>query len=111
LDFDGKVSFDAYDKDNIKAKNTAQLLDKVHNGVDLNSIKKTKELRLQIAKKTNALIKLIMAWQNAGLKNNQEEIVRISRQIKSLLSRKSDFTMLLRSLDCVREYIPKDFFD
>ena len=42
---------------------------------------------------------------------DSENKLRIIRKIKNILSRKSDFSMLLRSLSSVRKYIPKDFLD
>lgn len=110
LGFNGEASFDAYDEQNTKAKNTALLLDKVHNGVDNNSKKKTAELRYQISKRTYDVILLINDWKDARLESNQEEVIRTGRRIKNILSRKSDFTMLLRSLSIVKN-LPKEFFD
>ncbi len=110
LGFNGEARFDAFDEQNIKAKNTAQLLDKVHNGgIDKDAQKKTATLRLYINKKADELKELIMDWQS--VKGNQEEEIRASRKIKNILSRESDFTMLLRSLSCVKKHVPQDFFD
>lgn len=50
-----------------------------------------------------------MDWQS--VKGNQEEEIRASRKIKNMLSRESDFTMLLRSLSCVKKHIPQEFLD
>ncbi len=110
LGFGGKAYFDPLDEQNIKAKNTTKLLDKIHNGTDENSTQKTAELRLLISKKEHEVKDLIMAWFNAGKKGFREEEIRLGRQIKEILSRKSDFTMLLRSLTCIK-YLPKDFLD
>ncbi|GGD71510.1 hypothetical protein GCM10011514_39530 [Emticicia aquatilis] len=109
LGLGGVAFFDPLDNSNIKAKNTAYLLDKVHNGGDFDSKQKTAEVRLLIAKKAEDVKEAIMAWLDA--KGNLQEEIRTSRKIKNLLSRKSDFTMLLRSLDCVRKYVPADFLD
>lgn len=110
LGFNGEASFDAYDEQNSKARNTALLLDKVHNGgTDRDAKMKTATLRLYINKKADELKELIMDWQS--VKGNQEEEIRASRKIKNLLSRESDFTMLLRSLSCVKKHVPKEFLD
>lgn len=109
LGFGGIAFFDPLDNSNMKAKNTACLLDKVHNGLDFDSKQKTAELRLLIAKKVEEVNEAIMAWLHA--KGNLEEEIRTSRKIKNLLSRESDFTMLSRSLACVRKYVPADFLD
>ncbi len=109
LGLGGVAFFDPLDNSNIKAKNTASLLDKVHNGLDFDSKQKTAELRLLITKKAEDVKEAIMAWLH--VRGDLQEEIRASRKIKNLLSRKSDFTMLLRSLDCVRKYVPADFLD
>jgi hypothetical protein len=110
LMFDGKASFGALNQQNVKALNTAKLLDKVHNGHDSNSIQKTATLRHLISKKSFELIKLIVKWQNFKLKGQTIEEVRIELRLKEILSRKNEFTMLLRSLSSVK-CLPKDFLD
>jgi hypothetical protein len=110
LEFGGKSYFDALNPQNIKAKNTAELLTKLHNGIDKDSKQKTATLRLLINKRADEVTKLIMAWLAAGKNKSQEQEVRLGRQIKEILSRKSDFTMLLRSLACI-QYLPEDFLD
>lgn len=109
LGLGGVAFFDPLDDSNIKARNTAYLLDKVHNGLAFDSKQKTAEIRLLIAKKAEDVKEAIMGWLH--VKGNMDEEIRASRKIKNLLSRKSDFTMLLRSLDCVRKYVPADFLD
>ncbi|GAB2629236.1 hypothetical protein GCM10027035_24140 [Emticicia sediminis] len=109
LGFGGEAFFDPLNNTNIKAKNTASLLDKVHNGLDFDSKQKTAQLRLLIAKKEEDVKEAIMEWLHA--KGNSEEEIRTGRKLKNLLSRESDFTMLLRSLACVRKYVPADFLD
>ncbi|PWK26851.1 hypothetical protein LV89_02057 [Arcicella aurantiaca] len=110
LEMNGVAYFDVLNKTNIKAVNTCKLLDKIHNGTDDYSIKKTGELRHLIHKKEREVIRLIMEWLNVKGSNIEEEI-RAERKIKNILSRKSDFTMLLRSLSCVKKYLPEDFLD
>lgn len=105
----GESCFDVKDSQNIKAKNTVVLLNKIHNGDNSDSKMKTATLRYHINRKSDEVKELIMEWLN--VKDNVVEEIRVSRKIKIILSRKSDFTMLLRSLSCVRKYIPKDFLD
>ncbi|MEA5457678.1 hypothetical protein VB796_01430 [Arcicella sp. LKC2W] len=107
----GESYFDAKDSQNIKAKNTSALLDKIHNGDDFDSKKKTATLRFYINKKADEVKELIMSWQYNKLKGNVTEEKHLERKIKNILSRKSDFTMLLRSLSCVKQYLPKEFLD
>ncbi len=107
LEFGGKSYFEPLNEQNVKARNTSKLLDKIHNGIDYNSGKRAERLQHLIAKKEHELIKLISKWQ---FEENLEEKARTSSKIKNILSRKSDFTMLLRSIDSVK-YLPKDFLD
>jgi hypothetical protein len=108
LEMGGVAFFHVLNNDNIKAINTCKLLDKIHNGTDDYSRKKTAELRFLINKKEREVLDLIMEYLNE--KDNEDKI-RVSRKIKNILSRKSDFTMLLRSLSSVRKYVPEDFLD
>jgi hypothetical protein len=108
LEMSGVASFDVLDKNNIKALNTCQLLDKIHNGTDDYSQKKTTELRFLIHKKEREVIDLIMEYLH---EKDTEDKIRVSRKIKNILSRESDFTMLLRSLSSVRKFVPVDFLD
>lgn len=105
--FDGVACFGVRDETNIKAKNTVKLLDKVHNGTDYTSKQKTKRLRHLIAKRERELILLIAEW---SLEDNLENKFKLENRIKLILSRESDFTMLLRSLKCVQK-LPDDFLD
>lgn len=108
LEMGGVAFFDVLNEDNVKAVNTCSLLDKIHNGTDDYSRKKTAELRFLISKKERELIDLIMEWL---FEKEHEDKIRASRKIKNILSRKSDFTMLLRSLSSVRKYVPVDYLD
>ena len=108
LEMGGVASFDILNENNLKAANTCKLLDKIHNGRDDYSKKKTAELRFLINKKEREVIDLIMEWL---YEKNNEDKIRVGRKIKNILSRKSDFTMLLRSLSSVKKYIPLEFLD
>ena len=107
----GESIFDPLKENNLKAKNTAELLEKVHNGNDFNSKQKTASLRLLIAKREREVNDLVHKWQDKRNSLNEEDILRLKRKLKNILSRKSDFTMLLRSLSCVKKYVPDEFLD
>jgi hypothetical protein len=96
---------------NRKAINTAELLYRIHNGHDANSNAKTAGLRKAIAIQRNKIYKAIMAWQHAKNNQNAMEEANHRRELKTLLSRKAPFTMLMRSTSAVKAYIPKDFLD
>lgn len=101
-------SFEAKDPTNIKAKNTASLLNKLHNGTNANSIHNTADLRHQISKKYRAILEKICEWYQSP--PNSQEKVRLKNELRAFLSRKSAFTMLCRSIPAVRR-LPADFFD
>lgn len=109
LGFNGEANFDVLNTANNKSVNTANLLDKIHNGSDFDSKQKTATLRYYINKKSDEVKELIMEWLN--VKDKEEDEIRASRKIRNTLSRESDFTMLLRSLSCVKKYVPDEFLD
>ena len=104
-------SFTARDSTNLKAVNTAVLLDRLHNGHNEESILKTDGLRFALFKRNKKIIEMITAWQKAGKENNQDEEVRLSQNLKRHLSRTASFTMLMRSTEIVKTYVPKDLLD
>jgi hypothetical protein len=105
-----KCFFQARNPLNQKSINTANLLDRVHNGHDAESRIKTKGLRFAIFKQRNYLRNIIIDWQAAKLRNDEQDIFRYSNRIKEVLSRKSAFTMLLRSTSVVK-HLPQEFLD
>ena len=112
LDFDAqKCTFDPVNLENIKAVNTCRLLDKLHNGHDEITIRKTAGFRLALYKKRDLIHKIITAWKHAKEINNQVEEIRQRAKLKAYLSRKSSYTMLMRSTSLVREYVPNEFLD
>ena len=105
-----KLTIEAKDENNTKAKNTAKLLDLLHNGrkKDKNSIKVAENLKTNIQKKSRLILNLIIEYQNemnSELKR-QKEIY-----LKEMLSKKSAFTMLCRSMPAVRYALNESFFD
>lgn len=104
-------AFTAIDLSNIKAVNTATELNIVHNGRINNqdSINNTRHLRLSIEKKFKMVMLAIIKYQNVVDDFNK---FQTKRDLQDLLSRRSSFTMLIRSSVPVREArLPADFFD
>lgn len=105
-----KCFFQARNPLNQKSINTANLLDRIHNGHNAESKIKTKGLRFSIYKQRDHLLKQIIKWQAAKLRNDAQDVFRYGNRIKVLLSRKSAFTMLLRSTSVVK-HLPQEFLD
>ena len=99
--------FEAKDANCVKSKNTVKLLNRLHNGYDEESSESTKSLRGVIQKKYIVILKKIIAYNHA---QSSQEKFQTSRELKELLSRKSSYTMLCRSIPEVRK-ISEEFFD
>lgn len=94
--------FGALNSNNLKAINTANLLDKIHNGeAGKDSEEKMKNLKLLIKRRYDEILKLIIEW--LGETNPQKKFDAENR-LRLLLSRRSSFTMLMRSSDVVQKY-------
>lgn len=100
--------FEAKNENNQKSINTCTLLNRLHNGHDEATIKATSNLRHAIQKKYIDILNKILEWKNC--EDNTQEKVQAKRELKDLLSRKSSFTMLLRSIPAVRQ-LPREFLD
>ena len=100
--------FEPSNLNNVKAVNTCNLLNRIHNGHDDYSIKSTASLRHAIQKKYCEILNKIVEWQVAL---NEQDKHQHKRELKSLLSRKSSFTMLCRSMPAVRKALDDSFFD
>ncbi len=112
LEFGGKTChFKAINEENTKAKNTAQLLDKIHNGHDEASKLKTGGLRQALFDRREKINQVIMDWLSAKANGNLDKQIKKEILLKRLLSRKSSFTMLMRSTSAVKRHIPKEFLD
>lgn len=107
----GACHFLSKDNNNLKAVNTAQLLDRIHNGYDTISKLKTGGLRKALFDKREEVIKAILAWLHAKSSGNKEVELRQEMLLKRLLSRKSSYTMLIRSTSAVKQYVPTEFLD
>jgi len=94
-----KPSFFSANDDNVKAKNTCELLDRLHNGHDENTYKATESLRHAIHKKYIDILKTIIEYRSHP--SGSQEKHQAFRDLRDLLSRKSSFTMLSRSIPAV----------
>ncbi|MDR0338272.1 MAG: hypothetical protein LBI18_14445 [Planctomycetaceae bacterium] len=108
-DYGDKPAFTAKNPNNLKAINTAELLDRIHNGHNNDTNKATENLRQAIRKRYIEILNAIIEWQNT--KENTQEQFHAKNKLKLLLSRKSSFCMLCRSVPAVRQNLPQDFFD
>jgi hypothetical protein len=100
--------FEAVDPTNVKAVNTANLLNRIHNGHDENTQRATKQLRHAIHKKYIEILNKICEWKDFA--EGSVEKFQAKRELKDMLSRKSSYTMLCRAMPAVRR-LPEDFFD
>ena len=108
-----KPGFHPREPDNAKAVNTASLLDALHNGQPNSPVsnKSTRHLRYLIEKKYKMVRE---AWGNywrARAQQDEQTIFEAADTLKALLSRKSSFTMLMRSLPFIRNDVPTNLLD
>ena len=112
LDFDGGAChFKARNIHNTKAMNTANLLNRLHNGHNEKTKTKTGGLRKALFDKRDLVYKTIMKWQKAVIDHNTDEANQQEIKLRRLLSRKTSFTMLMRSTSGVRLHVPVEFLD
>jgi hypothetical protein len=99
--------------DDLKTKNTVELLNIIHNGRSVNpdSKEKAKHLKGKIKVKYDEIIRLIITWQDAKAKKDLQKEMNAETNLRLLLSRKASFTMLMRSSDVVQACIPPNFLD
>lgn len=97
--------FEPRNRNNIKAVNTCNLLNRVHNGHDNKTQNATKNLRHSIQKKYIEVLNKIIEWNNYN--DESQEKFQAKRELQDLLSRKYSFTMLLRSMPAVRQLPPE----
>jgi len=83
---------------NEKIVNTCKLLDKIHNGSDEKSIKKTAKLRRAIQLRANELIAAILNFHRNTEENEAIERYKAYEKIKQICSRRSPYTMLMRDV-------------
>ena len=109
----GNVQFYALDGNNDKARNTAELLNLLHQGRknDEDSKRKVKQLRILIRKKCEKVVNTICEWLHAEKVSDKSKALLMQEELKRLLSRKSSFTMIVRSLNVVKQCVPPEFLD
>ncbi len=111
LDYENDaVHFKAVNSANVKAVNTALLLQKLHNGDTSETRRKTVELRNAIHKRYMRILELIDDWRESREANNVQTTFETERKLKAYLSRRSSFTMIMRSIKAVKR-LPPEFFD
>lgn len=95
------------------ARNTADLLNLLHNGRPGDDVSQlnTKHLRVVIAKQYHAVTEAILQFQAAQLSGNSQQLANARRNLRILLSRQSPFTQLMRAMVAVQEYVPADLLD
>ncbi len=106
LDLEGElIRFAARDESNQKAKNTAELLNRLHNGHDATTRETVKTLRILIQRQYTRVLKEIALFK---LATTESEKMFAKEKIKLFLSKQSSFTMLLRSCPVIKR-LPVDF--
>ena len=105
--------FKALNAANLKAVNTAQLLNDLHNGRagDDDSHSNTRELRYLIQQQYNKTLHAWGHYEAAMRDNDQQDIAQAEAELRGLLSRRASFTMLMRSLPFVRKRVPAHLLD
>lgn len=101
--------FKARNPANIKAVNTSSLLNRLHNGHDDNTKLATASLRYEIQKKYDHILNLMIQWLGSPDGSNIKH--QYEMELKLHLSRRSSFTLLLRSMIAVLNHIPQHFLD
>ena len=89
--------FYSNDASNLLIKNTCDLLEKIHNGDKKDSINKTASLRNAIDRRAKELLNAIKNYFKAKEKELSLDKQRAEQIIKEIVSRKSPYTMLMRS--------------
>ena len=95
---DKRPHFYSSNEKNILIKNTCDLLEKIHNGNNSAAINKTAALREAIRERAVKLLLAIKNYYKAKTNNSNIEKQKNERLIKEIVSRKSPYTMLMRSL-------------
>lgn len=95
--FDYLPQFAATDAEDTLATNTCKLLTQLHLGKDWKSKRKTASLRNAIRRRATELLQAIKSYYQADTQNNSIAKQKALRQIQDIVSRRSPFTMLMRS--------------
>ncbi|MGI4873617.1 MAG: hypothetical protein ACRYFX_20865 [Janthinobacterium lividum] len=105
--------FEATDAADVAARNTAELLNLLHNGKagDELSRQNTKHLRVTIRKRYDEVMHAILAFKDAREQGTPQQLANAQRELRGLLSRRAPFTQLMRSMRAVQSYVPADLLD
>jgi hypothetical protein len=105
--------FEATDPNDQAARNTADLLNLLHNGRlgDENSRLNTEHLRVTIAAQYDRVLHAILRFQQAEKLSSPQQLANARRTLRGLLSRQAPFTQLMRAMYAVQEYVPADLLD
>lgn len=98
IPFDYIPKFYPVDPENQKIVNTCQLLDKIHNGKDAHSKRKTAALREAIKTRASELKSAIIDYYKHGKESNKAGEYEDFDKIKQICSRKAPYTMLMRAV-------------
>jgi len=105
--------FEAADTTDAAARNTAELLNLLHNGKagDELSIMNTKHLRVTIRERYDQVLHAIIQYKHVCTLDNAQQLAAARRKLSGLLSRRAPFTQLMRAMVAVQEYVPVDLLD
>lgn len=108
-----KPQFEAADVADQSARNTADLLNLLHNGKsgDEASSQNTRHLRVTIAEQYDRVLHAILRFQQAERVNNSQQLANARRELRGLLSRQAAFTQLMRAMPAVVEFVPVGLLD
>jgi hypothetical protein len=93
----GEIVFEATDPGNAKARNTAALLHRVHNGHDHATIVSTEGLRKLIFKRENEILRTYLRYTQEPEGSFEKRVAQA--ELRHYFSRKAAFTMLMRCSD------------
>lgn len=99
VEFGGNALFKARSETNLKAVNTANLLNHLH-----------RDLKPAVKDKHHELVDAVAGWDHARRVGDEREELEKELLIRKLLSRDSHFTMLMRAIKSVQS-LPIEFFD
>ncbi|OGX81684.1 hypothetical protein BEN47_18980 [Hymenobacter lapidarius] len=105
--------FEAANASDQAACNTAELLNTLHNGKpgDEASRLNTRHLRVTIAEQYDRVLHAIIRFQQAEQSQDAQRGAQARRNLRNLLSKKAPFTMLMRAMYAVVEFVPQELLD
>ncbi|MEJ7659524.1 MAG: hypothetical protein WKG07_07830 [Hymenobacter sp.] len=105
--------FEAANRTDQAAINTAVLLNLLHNGRagDEDSQLNTRHLRVTIREQYDRVLHAILHFQSAEKSGIPQQLANARRELSGLLSKQSSFTQLMRSMRAVQAFVPTDLLD